>query len=127
MSKAKRTGRAWFYDPKTGKGRIFEPDEAVPKGWSDDPFCCDPTRGGSLTVPDEPSVPDKPDGPDDDLDMTVKQIKAELEAAGIPVPKQAKRADLVRLYEEAASASEDDDWADSADEDDYGDEPEDEE
>lgn len=29
---------AWYYDPKTGKGKIFQKKDDVPKGWTDDPY-----------------------------------------------------------------------------------------
>lgn len=31
---------SWFYDPKSGKGQIFQNEDEVPDGWVDDPNEC---------------------------------------------------------------------------------------
>lgn len=62
----KKSWPAWWYDPRTGEGRIFEQRNDVPKNWTEDPYYRSPDGAG-----------------DGNGYATVEEIRAALEAGTI--------------------------------------------
>lgn len=99
--KEKSCWPAWWYDPDTGKGKIFHKEDDVPKGWTDDPHAY---------LEAEAPAP-KAESPNKGLakanGLTKKGIAAELDEAGIDYDKSLGVDDLAAFYLSLPDADED--------------------
>lgn len=77
---------AMKWHPKTGESRVFTAAEDVPEGWID-------THPNNVIAKDAPAP--------DELPLTKKQIKTELDAAGVTYPPTAGAKALYELLSDS--------------------------
>jgi len=106
---------SWRYNPKTGKGQIFQSEDEVPDGWVEHYNDTTPGKRAiegheegeesrenptNRVVPGSGGDEEEPEELEDIDDITAGIIKKRLDRRGVPYPASADKPKLYALLEE---------------------------
>jgi hypothetical protein len=93
---------SWKYHPTTGEGQIFQSEEEVPDGWVDTPADTKVGKAQGLEAgaSGEDDNGEEPEELEPVDDLTVKVIKARLDAREVPYANNSSKDNLYQLLED---------------------------